>query len=135
MPPLLVTAAIIRRKDLVLITRRPEGCRYAGLWEFPGGKLEDGESPQLGLKREIMEELDVVIEVGTIFDTVFHSYPWGDILLLAYDCHLQTHAIRNLGVAEHRWVPTSQLHSYALLPADAPLVARLQPSPAANREG
>jgi 8-oxo-dGTP diphosphatase len=126
MPPLLVTAAIIRRKDLLLITRRPAGSRYAGFWEFPGGKLEEGESPEQGLAREIMEELGVAVSVDEIFETVFHRYPWGDILLLAYHCRLQHQHLRNLGVAEHRWVHPCELRDYTLLPADGPLVSRLE---------
>jgi len=126
--PLLVTAAIFRQNGRILITRRQEGTRYAGLWEFPGGKLEDGESPEQCLEREIMEELGVGIEVCAIFDTIFHRYPWGDILLLAYDCRLLSQALRDLGVAEHRWVTPSGLHEYSFLPADGPLVSKLQVS-------
>lgn len=128
MQPLLVTAAIIHQDGSILITRRQEGSRYAGLWEFPGGKLEDGETPEQCLEREIREELDVAIEVCGIFDTVFHRYPWGDILLLAYNCRLQNQAIKNLGVAEHRWVSPSALQDYAFLPADGPLLSKLRAS-------
>lgn len=126
MPPLLVTAAIIQQNQSVLITRRPEGSRQAGYWEFPGGKLEEGESPEQCLEREILEELSVRVAVGTIFETVFYRYDWGDILLLAYHCSLQEGTIRNLGVAEHRWVLPEQLDRFELLPADAPLVKKLQ---------
>jgi 8-oxo-dGTP diphosphatase len=126
MPPLLVTAAIIRNHDKILITRRPEGSKYAGFWEFPGGKLETGESPEQGLQREIREELGVDSSVDGVFDVVFHRYDWGDVLLLAYNCRLHDHAINNFGVAEHRWVTAASLSEFTLLPADAPLVCRLQ---------
>jgi 8-oxo-dGTP diphosphatase len=126
MPPLLVTAAIIRRRDKILITRRPEGSRYAGLWEFPGGKLEDGESPEQCLRREIREELGVEIAVDRVFDAIFHRYAWGDVLLLAYDCQLRSQTIKNLGVAEHRWVSPAALADYSMLPADTPIVSKLQ---------
>jgi len=125
MPPLLVTAAIIQREQSILITRRPAGSRQAGFWEFPGGKLEEGESPEQCLEREILEELGVQSKVGSIFETVFYRYAWGDILLLAYHCHLLEGAIRNLGVAEHRWVLPEHLDQFELLPADAPLVRKL----------
>ena len=130
MPPLLVTAAIIRNQDRILITRRPEGTKHAGLWEFPGGKLETGESPEQGLQREIREELGVESSVDGIFDVVFHRYDWGDVLLLAYNCRLHSHTLNHLGVAEHRWVTAASLSEYTLLPADAPLVGKLQESPA-----
>jgi len=129
MPPLLVTAAIVRHERKILITRRPEGSRQAGYWEFPGGKLEEGESPEQCLEREILEELGVVSMIGPIFDVVYYCYPWGDILLLAYDCQLRERTIRNLGVAEHRWVLPKHLDRYELLPADAPLVKKLQNLP------
>ncbi len=126
MPPLLVTAALIRQDQSVLITRRPDNSQHAGFWEFPGGKLEQGESPEQCLAREILEELGVRAEIGPIFDAVFHRYAWGDILLLVYHCHLLEREIRNLGVAEHRWVLPEHLDQFKLLPADAPLVAKLQ---------
>jgi len=126
MPPLLVTAAIIRQKNLILITLRPEGSRYAGLWEFPGGKIEENESPEQCLEREIFEELGVRAAVGDVFGSTFHKYPWGNILLLAYNCRLLDGPIRNLGVAEHRWVTSEQLDTYPMLPADLPLIEKLQ---------
>ena len=126
MPPLLVTAAIIRQKNLILITRRPEGSRYAGLWEFPGGKIEEIEAPEQCLEREIFEELGVKAAVGGLFGSAFHKYPWGNILLLAYNCRLLNGPIRNLGVAEHRWVSSAQLDNYSMLPADLPLIEKLQ---------
>lgn len=126
MPPLLVTAAIIRQEDDLLITRRPTGSRYPGFWEFPGGKMEEGESPEQCLARELLEELGVRSAVDNIFATAFHNYPWGDVLLLAYHCRLLQSPIRNLGVAEHRWVSPSQLSDYPMLPADLPLIEKLQ---------
>jgi 8-oxo-dGTP diphosphatase len=126
MPPLLVTAAILQREGKTLLTRRPEGTRHGGLWEFPGGKLDPGESPQEGLQREIREELGLEIRVGEIFDVVYHRYDWGAILLLAYRCEPLGGEIRNLQVAEHRWVDPAELGDYPILPADRPLIARLQ---------
>jgi len=123
--PLIVTAGIIRRDDCVLITRRPEGSSQAGKWEFPGGKLEPGESPVDCLARELREELDLPVEVGPVFDIVHHHYAWGAILLLAYECTPLSDIIRNLQVAEHRFVPAASLVDYDLLEADLPLVLRL----------
>ena len=126
MLPLIVTAAILRQGDTVLLTRRPEGTRHAGQWEFPGGKLDAGESPEEGLQREILEELGLRIRVGSIFEVVYYRYDWGPVLILAYTCHRQEGIIRNLEVAEHRWVPVTELSGYAILPADEPIIARLQ---------
>lgn len=126
MLPLIVTAAIIRRDDKILITRRPGGTRFAGLWEFPGGKLEANESPEAGLAREIREELALAIEVGPIVDVIYHRYDWGPVLLLAYDCTPLGTTILNREVEEHRWVEAGEITSFTFLPADIPLLARLQ---------
>jgi 8-oxo-dGTP diphosphatase len=123
--PLIVTAGIIRRNDTILITRRPDDSRQAGKWEFPGGKLEPGESPSTGLARELAEELDLPVRVDGIFDVIYHRYDWGTILLLVYECTPLADQIRNLQVAEHRFVPAASLLEFDLLEADRPLVQRL----------
>ena len=82
--PLLVTAAVIFEKGKVLITRRPEDKAHAGLWEFPGGKVDPGESPEEALCREIREELDAEIQITGIFEVAFYRYDWGPVLILAY---------------------------------------------------
>jgi 8-oxo-dGTP diphosphatase len=125
MHPLIVTAAVIRKNGKILITRRPDGKPQGGLWEFPGGKLHDGESPQEALRRELVEELDLEIEVGGIFEVVYYRYDWGPVLILAYICRPLGGAIRNLEVAEHRWVTTGQIGAFDLLPADRPIVRKL----------
>ena len=129
MQPLIVTAAILENQGRVLITRRPEGSRHAGLWEFPGGKLEAGESPPQALARELLEELDLAVTVEHIFDVVYHCYDWGPLLLLAYRCRPRHLRIRNLQVAEHRWVEPSQLFDFPFLAADRPLLDRLAAPP------
>ena len=72
--PLLVTAAVVFDGDKVLITRRPDDSRHAGLWEFPGGKVDPGESPEEALCREIREELNAEIRVVKIYEVAFSSY-------------------------------------------------------------
>lgn len=123
--PLLVTAAVVIRDGKVLITRRPEGKRHPGLWEFPGGKVDPGESPEEALCREIREELDAAIQVDGIFEVVFFRYDWGPVLILAYNCQLRTETLRNIGVSEHRWVAPSDIHAFDILPADQPIIDRL----------
>lgn len=131
MAPLIVTAAIIHRKDEILITQRPEESRHAGWWEFPGGKLHEGESPEKGLRREILEELNLPIRVGRIFDVIYHTYDFGSVLLLFYLCEPLAHTVENIGVSDHAWVAPNELDQYRLLPADRPVVERLQnPQPA-----
>jgi len=125
MQPLIVTAAIILKEGLVLVTRRPDGKPHAGMWEFPGGKLDAGETPQECLRREIREELDLEVTVGPIFEVVFHRYAWGPVLILAFECHPIGGTIRNLQVAEHRWVTPRELHNLDILPADLPIIAKL----------
>lgn len=124
--PLLVTAAVVFDGNRVLLTRRPEGKRHAGFWEFPGGKVDPGESPEQALIREMREELDVAVRVGDIFTVVHYRYEWGAVLILAYACQLLTGPLHNLGVAEHRWVLPSELNEYPILPADQPIIERLQ---------
>lgn len=85
--PLIVTAGVLRSGDSVLIARRSSGP-LAGLWEFPGGKLEPAESPEACLARELREELGLEVEVGDIFAVVYHPYPGRPVLLLAYSCRL-----------------------------------------------
>jgi len=125
MQPLIVTAAVIRSGDLVLITRRPEGKPHAGMWEFPGGKLDGYESPRDCLRREIIEELDLEVAVGDILETAYYRDDWGPVLILAFECRPLAGNIRNLQVAEHRWVSPKDLSSFALLPADYPIVETL----------
>jgi 8-oxo-dGTP diphosphatase len=125
MQPLVVTAAVIRNGDSVLITRRPEGKPHAGMWEFPGGKLDGNESPRDCLRREILEELGLEVAVGDILETAYYRYDWGPVLILAFECRPLAGEIRNLQVAEHRWVALEELSSFALLPADYPIVETL----------
>lgn len=123
--PLLVVAAVIFDAERVLITRRPDGRRHPGLWEFPGGKIDPGESPEEALCREIREELGAEIKVKEIFEVVYYRYAWGPVLILAYHCQLLTETLSNLGVAEYRWVPPGDLTNFAILPADQPIITRL----------
>lgn len=123
--PLLVTAAVIFDEERVLITRRPDNKSHAGLWEFPGGKVDPGESPEEALCREIREELDAKIQIAGIFEVAFYRYDWGPVLILAYCCQLQTRDLRDIGVAEHRWVYPQDLADFSILPADQPIIDRL----------
>lgn len=120
--PLLVAAAVVIDGGKVLLTRRPDDVSQPGFWEFPGGKVDPGESPQEALCREMREELDVEVLVGSIYEVVFYRYDWGPVLILAYECQLLTDRLRDLGVAEHRWVLPSEMANFEILPADQPIV-------------
>ena len=126
MQPLIVTAAIIRHAGRVLVTPRPATARHGGLWEFPGGKLEADETPAAALQRELQEEIDLPVTVDGIFDVVHHRYDWGAVLILAYRCTPGHLRVRNLQVAAHRWLRPAELSGLPFLPADLPLITRLQ---------
>lgn len=126
MQPLIVTAAIIFHEGRVLVTRRPPEARHGGLWEFPGGKLEADETPEAALRRELLEELDLPVEIDRVFDIVHYRYDWGAVLILAYLCHPEHTRVRNLQVAEHRWLLPDELAALPFLPADRPLIEQLR---------
>lgn len=121
-----VVAAVIRdRAGRVLLTRRPQQTHMGGLWEFPGGKIEDGESPPEALQRELAEELGVEVEVGSPITFAVHEEEGLRILLLFYAATIA--AGRPLGNEGQPvvWVEPRQLASYPTPPADAELVTRL----------
>ena len=121
--PLIVAAAVVIREGRVLPTRRAEGQHLAGMWEFPGGKLEEGESPEAAVVRECKEECGIEVEVTGIVDVSYHRYPEKDVLLLFYRCTLVRGEVRHIQVADHAWVAPAQLDEYPLPPADANVVA------------
>ncbi|MEA3545310.1 MAG: (deoxy)nucleoside triphosphate pyrophosphohydrolase [Thermodesulfobacteriota bacterium] len=123
--PVKVCAAIIQHQHKILLTLRPENKRLGGFWEFPGGKIETGESPQVALKREIVEELDIEIGVGSLLETVHHRYGWGDVIIFAYLCHWKSGTIKHLEVADHHWVEPDNLLNYDILAADQPIIKKL----------
>jgi 8-oxo-dGTP diphosphatase len=123
--PLLVAAAIIESKGYILITRRKPDAPYPHLWEFPGGKVEEGENPKDCVIREIREELDIEIAVSSIYDVVYYRYPERDVLVLAWLCNWTSGRVQNLEVAEHRWVKPAEIRFFDLLPADIALAQRL----------
>lgn len=125
-PTLLVAAAVAIRDGKVLLTRRKKGVHLADLWEFPGGKVERGESPEAAVVRECREEIGVEMRVLDILDVTFHRYASKDVLLLFYECELVRGEIRHLEVAEHAWVLPSELGRYPLPPADVNVVRKLQ---------
>ena len=127
MPPVIeVAAALIRDKaGRYLITRRRTSSHLAGLWEFPGGKLEAGESPEIALRRELTEELGATFAVGELVETVRWEYPDRTVVLHFHDCRQQSGAIEPREGQAMAWVEPEQLASYDFPPADRELIARL----------
>ena len=127
-----VVAAIImavneQGENMIFATQRGYG-EFKDGWEFPGGKIEDGETPQEALKREIREELDTEIAVGELFDTVEYDYP---AFHLSMDCFWCTIVSGEPVLKEHeaaRWLTKEQLREVAWLPADISLVDRISDS-------
>ncbi len=127
MKRLQVVAAVIRRGDRILITRRPDRDGRAGQWEFPGGKIEPGESEQDALRREIAEELGCGLEVGALLLRHAHRYPTLDVELAFYAGALPPAATpRALGVAEMAWARVGTLADYDFLEADRTVLAELE---------
>jgi 8-oxo-dGTP diphosphatase len=120
-PPIIVTAAVVERDGRVLVTRRQKGVHLEGLWEFPGGKCDDGESLAACLARELREELDVDATIGDEIFTTTHAYPERCVELHFLRCDL--HGVpRPLVGQEMRWIPHAELASLDFPPADAELI-------------
>lgn len=122
----LVVAGLIARAGRVLITQRTQPPALAGKWEFPGGKIEDGESPEAALARELREEIGVGVRVGRIWDVLFHRYPDFDLVMLVYACAITDSEPRAIEVGDLAWVLPEELPRWDVLPADRPLVERLR---------
>ena len=118
---LRVTAAIIRRAATILLARRREGAHLAGFWEFPGGKIEDSESPEECLARELREEFHLEATVGRFVASSRYSYPDREIELVAYEVQLAPGPIVLNDHDEIQWVPVAELLRYNLAPADVPI--------------
>jgi mutator protein MutT len=123
-----VAAALIRdAAGRYLITQRRHGSHLAGLWEFPGGKLEAGESPERALRRELSEELGATFGIGKRVETVRWEYPDRTVVLHFYDCQIESGAIEPLEGQAMTWVEPERLATYAFPPADRALIERLAP--------
>src|SRR5262249_40494062 len=122
---IVVTAAVIERNGTLLVTRRPDGVHLAGLWEFPGGKCEPGESHDACLRREIHEELHADVQVVDEILAVTHDYPDRVVELHFLRCELVDEPRAALG-QEMRWVAREDLSELEFPPADAELIALLQ---------
>lgn len=130
---LLVVAAFIERRGRVLLSQRRADQSFPLMWEFPGGKVESGETLDSALVREIREELGCTIRVKEIVDLVFHAYPDFDLIMPVYRATLTTGNPRARQVAAIAWVPRQRLADLSLPPADVPLAKKLSRIPARPR--
>jgi 8-oxo-dGTP diphosphatase len=127
-PIVLVAAvALVNRDGKVLVARRPPGRPLAGLWEFPGGKVEAGEEPETALIREILEELGIEIARADLMPLTFasHAYPEFHLLMPLYLCKRWQGSIAAQEDQELRWVRLDELTNYDMPPADEPLKTSL----------
>jgi mutator protein MutT len=122
--PVVVVAAVIERDGAFLLTLRPEGTHLEGHWEFPGGKVHPAETHAEALGRELLEELDLVAEIGERVHQVTHAYPEKTVELHFYRCGFTGEPRPLIGQAM-RWVPRDELGALAFPDADRDLVAQL----------
>lgn len=120
-----VAAAVVHLDGKILITRRALGHSLAGLWEFPGGKLEHEESPRECIIRELREELGVESVAGEILTTTTYAYPGGEIELIAISVELQSTQFTLQVHDRFEWVRPQELLRYNLAPADIPIAEEI----------
>ena len=121
----IVIAAVVERDDCFLVTRRLEGTHLAGTWEFPGGKLEPGETDAECLARELDEELGVEVHFGPLLHATRHAYPERTVELRFYACGIHGEPVPMLG-QQMRWIPRDELDSLEFPAADAELIRQLR---------
>jgi 8-oxo-dGTP diphosphatase len=124
---LVVACALVDSDNRVLVTQRPEGKSLAGLWEFPGGKLEAGERPEPALIRELAEELGITVKEDCLAPLTFasHAYPEFHLLMPLYICRRWQGQVSSREAQALKWVRPGKLRELAMPPADEPLIPHL----------
>jgi 8-oxo-dGTP diphosphatase len=124
---LVAACALVDADGRVLITTRPDGKVLAGLWEFPGGKVEDGEAPEQCLIRELREELSIVVNEACLAPLTFasHAYPEFHLLMPLYICRRWEGPVTATEGQKIAWVKPNRLRDYEMPPADVPLISHL----------
>lgn len=127
MKTIKVVAAVIKDANRIFATARGYGD-YKGWWEFPGGKVEQGETPQQALVREIKEELDTEISVGELIDTVEYDYPAFHLSMDCFWAEVVAGSLQLIEAAEAKWLTKETLDSVKWLPADITLIEKIKQS-------
>jgi 8-oxo-dGTP diphosphatase len=124
---LVAACALVDPDGRVLIAQRPEGKSMAGLWEFPGGKVEPGEQPEQSLIRELHEELGITVKQECLAPLTFasHSYPDFHLLMPLYVCRRWDGFVEAREKQRLKWVRPNELRNYSMPPADEPLISHL----------
>jgi 8-oxo-dGTP diphosphatase len=124
---LVAACALVDPDGRVLLAQRPAGKPMAGLWEFPGGKIEPGERPEQSLIRELKEELGIDVDAACLAPLTFasHAYPDFHLLMPLYICRRWNGMVKALEGQNVTWVRASRLRDYPMPPADEPLVSHL----------
>lgn len=130
MNPIHVSAGLVFREGKLLITQRPAAGHLGGLWEFPGGKCEPGETFEECLHRELREELGIEVEIGALVEELTHAYPEKTVRLKFFHCRWRTHEPQPLGCPAFAWITREELGGYSFPAADARLLGKLRLSPA-----
>ena len=123
--PMVVTAGIITRGERILICQRRKGSWGEYRWEFPGGKVEDGEDPGESLRRELREELAIEPHIGPLLCRLEHRYPDREVELYVFHIPGYTGEVRNRQFARIRWVRREELSQFDFLEADRPVLEAL----------
>jgi 8-oxo-dGTP diphosphatase len=123
--PLIVVAAVTLRDGKVMVCQRRPEVHNGLKWEFPGGKLEDGESPETALTRELREELAIEARVGRVADAIYYRYPDRDVLVLFYMCEIVSGEPRTVDCNAIAWAAFEDLAGYDFAGADKEFVKRL----------
>jgi 8-oxo-dGTP diphosphatase len=121
-----VAAGLVYREGRYLIARRNPGVHLAGLWEFPGGKRESGETLETCLRRELFEELGIRIDVPIPFQVVRHEYAEKTVQLHFFRCRIEAGDAMPIDCAEIRWVLPHELDDFEFPPADRPIIEALR---------
>lgn len=124
---LVVAVALVDADGRVLLAQRPEGKSMAGLWEFPGGKVHEGETPEAALIRELHEELGIDVKESCLAPLTFasHGYETFHLLMPLYVCRRWDGVVRSCEGQQLAWVRPARLSDYPMPPADKPLIAML----------